>query len=799
MDAKDHRSFFAANPLVPAGALFLLGVALGPLCAGRGAIIIAALLAAWFLWILAEWRRRGVLAQAALAAALLCAGASLWALHQTRIEAYHVARFLPTNGEVPASLRATIIAAPDAGEPHTNRRFVVQTRQLCTNRGWINASGTVMVQAPPGDAVLPGAQVELVGWLSRPPQALNPGAIDLRRQLAADRIFAQMRVSHASGLTITDAAAARPAVLPRFRNFLRAKLLSHVVQEDVPAAYALTALLLGYRDQAIADVSQAFADAGVAHLLAISGSHIVFFTGLVWALLRFVPLRPRLRELLIAAILALYILATPLGPPILRAAVGLGMYVAARLAGRPRQYLNMLAGAAIIVVLLRPTDLLDAGFQLSFVTTAGLILFSRRVHGAIFGPWLATQTLVAELARTRLARWRLVFARFLAGALTANLIGATTALPLVAFHFGQVNLWAVPAGLAALPIVSLGMIAAALQLLLELVHLGAVIAPLSALVGRAMIWLVGLLAQIPGSALAMRSPPLWLVALAYGLVVMWALRRSLRVPRAAIINASVAIFLVTAAWYAATMPRGRAELTVLNVGAGSCILLRTPDGHHWAINAGAGQGASLTSQALLPALRRHGVRHLDGGILTALDMPRSGQLAELLETCRPAQMWVGDFAWRSTNETRSRWQLTRATKAGIVAVGTLHAGDVVPLSDAGTCAVEILWPPPATALKYTDLIALLHVGKRRVLLMDPAAAPALAQLPAVSADAVIFTGPQAGAADEAVRRLVGAVPTVWSGRGMWAPRAAHAEWNAADGAVRLAIENDELQIGRACP
>jgi hypothetical protein len=129
----------------------------------------------------------------------------------------------------------------------------------------------------------------------------------------------------------------------------------------------------------------------------------------------------------------------------------------------------------------------------------------------------------------------------------------------------------------------------------------------------------------------------------------------------------------------------------------------------------------------------------------------------------------------------------------------LHAGDIVQLSAAGTCAVEILWPPPAPALKYTDLIALLHVGKHRVLLMDPAAAPALAQLPAVSADAVIFTGPQAGAADEAARRLVGAVPTVWSGRGIWAPREAHGEWNASDGAVRLAIENDELQIGRACP
>jgi competence protein ComEC len=797
MDAKDHRSFFAANPLVPAAALFLLGAALGPVSADAGTVVLGAMVLAWTLWIWAEWRRQGVLAQAALAGTLILAGANLWVIHQARIEENHVARFAPTSGEAPAALRGTVLAAPDSGEPHTNRRFVMQARQLWTNRGWIDASGTVMVQALPGAVVLPGAEIELVGWLSRPSGAMNPGAIDPRRQLAADRVFAQMRVTHASGLTIADAAGARPAVLPRFRNFLRAKLLRHVIQEDVPAAHALTALLLGYRDKAIADVAQAFADAGVAHLLAISGSHILFFTGLVWAILRFVPLRPRVRELFMAAILAVYIVATPLGPPILRAAIGLGMYVLARLVGRPRQYLNMLAAAAIVVVLLRPTDLLDAGFQLSFVTTAGLILFSRRVYGAIFGAWLAKRALVAELVRTRRSRWRLNAARFIAGALTANLIGATTALPLVAFHFCQVNLWAVPAGLAALPIVSLGMIAAALQLLLELANLGALVAPVSALVGRVMIWLVGLLAQIPGSALPVRSPPVWLVVVAYGIVVLWALRRSLRLARAAIVNLSVAALLVTAAWYAATMPRDRAELTVLSVGEGSCILLRTPEGQVWAINAGAGQGSSLASQALVPTMRRQGVRQLDGGILTALDVSRAGQVMELLDNCRPGQIWVGDLAWHSTNETLSRWQLTRAAQAGSVTVGTLCAGDAVHLSDGNTCTIEVLWPSPANTGKYSDLIMLLHVGTRRVLLMDPAASPVLAQLPAVSADAVIFVGPQAGAADEAARRLVGAVPIVWSGRGMWAPRESPGQWNAADGAVRLAIENGAMQIGPA--
>jgi competence protein ComEC len=790
----------AAHPLIPAAALFLLGVACGRFFADFGSAVLVAAVAAWLVWLAAELRPHRTLAHGALAALLLLTGAGLWIMNQEQVERQHVVRFLPAGRESAAMLRATVLAVSDAQTAYGNRFWIAQARQIWTEGGWAPAAGDVMVQSVPGMPLPPGTQVELYGWLSRPPGALNPGAFDPKATLAADRVFVQMRVPRESGVVVLDTSAAQDApLLARMRAYLRGKLLAHLIQEDVPAAQTLTALLLGHRDPAIADVSQSFADAGVAHLLAISGSHIVFFTGLVWAVLRFIPLRPRWREMLIAAVVGLYVLATPCGPPIMRAAVALALVVLARLLGRPRAYLNMLAAAAVVVVILRPMDLFNAGFQLSFVTTAGLILFSQRVHTALFGRWLERLALVAELSRRRLARWRLRTARVLAAVLTANLIGATTAAPLVAYHFGQVNLWAALAGLLALPIVSAAMVVAAVQLLLELAGAGAFLSPLAALVGRAMIWLVGLLADLPGAALPLRAPPVWLIVCLYGAILLWTLRRRLGVSRALVVNACVAAAALAAGWYALSIPAGQARLVVCSAGDGCCMLLRTPQGELWCLDAGSAQGTSVLRQALVPALRVEGSRRLDGQIVTALDAAHAGSAAAALDACRPPQVWASAPWWETHGQTLAGWQLAASAKGHAIPVNTLRAGDVLAL---GGCRVNVLWPPAdGNNVGRRDLILLCEIAGHRVLFADPASAGALALLPAVHCDAVVFTGPQRGAADVAVRKVIAGdgVPTIiWCGRGPWASgKSAEGEWNTAEGAVALDFAQDVMRVTRA--
>ena len=160
---------------------------------------------------------------------------------------------------------------------------------------------------------------------------------------------------------------------------------------------------------------------------------------------------------------------TPCGPPVLRAGCGTLLVLASWLLGRPARHLNILAATLFIVLLARPGDLFDAGFQLSFAATAGLILAGTRVPRVIFGGFIDTQATLARMKGTRAANLRLRVLRFACGLLSANLIGSVMSAPLVAYHFHQFNALAMFTGVLVLPMIAAVIVVSVAQCWLGLV------------------------------------------------------------------------------------------------------------------------------------------------------------------------------------------------------------------------------------------------------------------------------------------------------------------------------------------
>jgi competence protein ComEC len=790
---------FRRNPLVPAAILFLPAVALGIQVPLPAHVLLVAAILSWLAWVIAErFFTSSTLSHATFALTIVFAAIALGTLNQHHVGATDIARFA-RDEQLPITAQVRVLTPPEELSTHGNSYFLASATQIFTDRGWISSSGDVRIKWH-ADANSPdlhrGDLVEIYGWLKRPDPALNPGGFDSRRILAADRIFSEIRVPRPSGLVPLHSTTARPNLLTHIRLFLRAKLLAHTVDVDTEAGYSMVALLLGHRDPAIDSVSQSFADAGVAHLLAISGSHIVFFTAMIWLLLRFIPMRPQWREPLIAAIVMLYVLATPCGPPVVRAAIALLMVLLARLMGRPRMLMNMLSAAAIIVVLLRPADLLDAGSQLSFICTAGLILFAERLYTMLSGRIVMREELIADLANTRLARVRLRVVQYLFAIVTANLIGGAIAVPLVAFHFGRVNLYGVVGGLVATPFVAATMAGSALQLLLELLlpSVAALTAPLATWLARWMLGTVGLLAHVPGAALALRPPPAWLVVLLYVPFVLWGIRRWLGVRRATVVNVAVAAVTVAAGWYAFTQPRGELKVQALSVGQGSAALIRMPSGELFLVNAGSRDTPNVIGRALAPAMRLAGTQRLDGLLLTSLTTPSAQSAANVIEQFRPSMVFTSAIEWERRNWTFAGASVEDAMANAAIRRATLRSGATIP---SGNATLRVLWPaekiePPTPA----SLILLAEYRGRRILLMEPGAGDALGIVmfnhQQLRANAVILLGPEPGAARAApVKELLarlGVRTVVWSGRTPWSGRSG--DLNTAFGWVELTVGAD---------
>src|SRR5205814_4966517 len=146
--------------------------------------------------------------------------------------------------------------------------------------------------------------------------------------------------------------------------------------ERLPPASAglLGGLVLGNRTALPADVQDAFRSAGVFHILAVSGFNVALLAGAVWTLVRAVGGGRRAAAGIgIAAVLGFAAVVGP-EPSVIRATIMGVLVLGAVLLDREASVTNSQALAGLAILAVRPADLLDPGFQLSFAATAGIVV-----------------------------------------------------------------------------------------------------------------------------------------------------------------------------------------------------------------------------------------------------------------------------------------------------------------------------------------------------------------------------------------------------------------------------------------
>lgn len=199
----------------------------------------------------------------------------------------------------------------------------------------------------------------------------------------------------------------------------------------------LITILLGDRDFLSQDTRSLFADAGVAHILAVSGMHVAIISGILLAILFPFNFSGRWKWRWIASIplIWLFTLITGLSPSAVRSATMLSVCFMAMTLERQRSPLHALLIAATVIMLADPRALTDAGFQLSFVCVGAIILFVERMNS------------VDQHAHHRLYHVN--------GTLLTTLVCTAASWALVAHHFGRVPVMILPANIIALPLLPL--------------------------------------------------------------------------------------------------------------------------------------------------------------------------------------------------------------------------------------------------------------------------------------------------------------------------------------------------------
>lgn len=165
---------------------------------------------------------------------------------------------------------------------------------------------------------------------------------------------------------------------------IRDNLESHIENTHLskPTQNFLITVLLGDRSYLDNQTRNLFADAGISHILALSGMHIVIIGGIfLWLLF---PLnffgKYKLRLILTMLLMFFYAYITGLNPSTVRATLMMTAVFICILIERKNTAWNSLLLATFIILLFNPLSLMDVGLQLSFICVASLIFFVRQLN-----------------------------------------------------------------------------------------------------------------------------------------------------------------------------------------------------------------------------------------------------------------------------------------------------------------------------------------------------------------------------------------------------------------------------------
>ncbi|MCE5288265.1 MAG: ComEC/Rec2 family competence protein [Nocardiaceae bacterium] len=142
------------------------------------------------------------------------------------------------------------------------------------------------------------------------------------------------------------------------------------------AAGLLPALVVGDMSHAPGDVVDDMKAAGLSHLTSVSGANFAILLTAVLAVARMVAIGPRWTAVLCVVVLGFFVVLARPSPSVVRAAAMGSIGVLALVIGRSKQALPALGAAIIALIAMDPALAVSAGFLLSVVATAGLILIA---------------------------------------------------------------------------------------------------------------------------------------------------------------------------------------------------------------------------------------------------------------------------------------------------------------------------------------------------------------------------------------------------------------------------------------
>ena len=511
-----------------------------------------------------------------------------------------------------------------------------------------------------------GDVVEITGRLSRPRLPRNPGGFDYRKYLMRRGIFATMTVNDPSDVHTIGVGG---NAFLKWVKGLRGKI-EKIADETMTceeSAALLKGITLGAREELSSETYEKFLRTGTSHILAVSGLHIGIVAMWTFLLCNWIIKRIGLKSKSIAYIpviplIIIYACMVGFRTSVVRASILVILAVLAVVMNRDRgastvidhgaddeervvDVLNLLAVAALCILIYRPGALWGTGFLLSFGAVASILYLAPH-----WARWLR---------RIRRDKWYFILLRWVLQAVTISLSAQIGAMLIIAYTFKTVSLVGVFANPVVIPLVGFILPIAFVMYLVGLIYLplAVIFAQVNHLFIHILISVISYFAAFPWAQIASSLlSSFWYVVFGIAIIVFAAnllsfmegrrrlgrAQRSGEGRRLMIAGFGVAVIFV---WALALSYDGHVlKVTFLDIGQGDSAFVELPNGNNILIDGGPYKSWFDTGERVIyPFLQHKGVGKVDLMVSTHPHNDHAGGLTYTVDNLRVGEVITGNY------------------------------------------------------------------------------------------------------------------------------------------------------------
>ena len=278
-------------------------------------------------------------------------------------------------------------------EPLTEKektyKTIIAVKKIDSDAEKHTAYGNILVYFKKGNKASNLKYGDII-WIKNPLQKIansgNPGSFNNQQYQAFQQIYHQVYLTENDYIVTNknEGNKLRKTVYA-LRDFTLNVLKQNLSNKNGILGIA-EALLIGYKNDLDANLTQAYSKAGVVHIIAISGLHLGLIYGLLLWLLNRIPVVHKnewIKALILLSCLWIFSLMTGASASVLRSAVMFTCIIIGNVMNRKASIYNSLAASAFLLLCYNPYLLWDVGFQLSYLAIIGIVWLQKPIQNLL--------------------------------------------------------------------------------------------------------------------------------------------------------------------------------------------------------------------------------------------------------------------------------------------------------------------------------------------------------------------------------------------------------------------------------